>query len=76
MLPMIYMALVDDEDLPKFEQLYKNYRQQLYAIAYSILNNEQDAEDAVQTAYINIANPNLLPLASHSRSVLASRGAG
>ena len=56
MLPMIYMVLVDDEDLPKFEELYKKYRQQLYAIAYSILNNEQDAEDAVQIAFQNIAN--------------------
>ena len=56
MLPIMYMSLVDDDDLPQFEKLYEKYRQQLYAIAYSILNNEQDAEDAVQIAFQNIAN--------------------
>ena len=56
MLPMIYMALVDDEDLPKFEDIYTEYKQQLYSIAYKILNNKQDAEDAVQMSFQNIAN--------------------
>lgn len=56
MLPMMYMALVDDEDLPKFEDIYTEYKQQLYSIAYKILNNKQDAEDAVQMAFQNIAN--------------------
>jgi RNA polymerase sigma-70 factor (ECF subfamily) len=56
MLPMIYMALVDDDDLPQFEEIYTQYKQQLYGIAYKILNNEQDAEDAVQITFQNIAN--------------------
>ncbi len=56
MLPLIYMSLVDDDELPQFEELYNKYRQQLYGIAFSILNNKHDAEDAVQTAFINIAN--------------------
>ncbi|MBR7008823.1 MAG: sigma-70 family RNA polymerase sigma factor [Ruminococcus sp.] len=56
MLPMIYMALVDESDLPDFEQLYIKYKQQLYRVAFSILHNEQDSEDALQNAFINIAN--------------------
>ena len=40
MLPMIYMALVDESDLPDFEQLYIKYKQQLYRVAFSILHNE------------------------------------
>ena len=56
MLPMIYMALVDDDDLPQFEELYEKYRQQLYGVAYNILNNEQDAEDAVLLTYEKIAD--------------------
>ena len=50
------MALVDDDDLPQFEEIYTQYKQQLYGIAYKILNNEQDAEDAVQITFQNIAN--------------------
>lgn len=56
MLPMMYMVLVDEDDLPKFEDIYTKYKQQLYSIAYKILNNEQDAEDAVQIAFQNIAH--------------------
>ena len=55
MLPMIYMSLVDDDDLPRFEEIYTKYRQILYGIAYRILNNEHDAEEAVITAYERIA---------------------
>ncbi len=55
MLPMIYMSLVDDDDLPRFEEIYTKYRQMLYGIAYRILNNEHDAEEAVITTYESIA---------------------
>ena len=56
MLPMIYMALIDDEDVPEFEKLYENYKQLLYNLAFSILNNHHDAEDAVQETFIKIAD--------------------
>ena len=55
MLPMIYMSLVDDDDLPRFEEIYTKYRQMLYGVAYRILNNEHDAEEAVITTYERIA---------------------
>ena len=56
MLPMIYMALVDDEDISAFEEMYNKYKQPLFHIAFSILNNKHDAEDAVQEAFIKIAD--------------------
>lgn len=36
-----------------FEILIRRYNQRLYRISMSILNNEAEAEDAMQTAYIN-----------------------
>lgn len=39
-----------------FDKLYKNYRKLMFGIAYDILKNEQDAEDAVQDAFFRIAD--------------------
>jgi RNA polymerase sigma-70 factor (ECF subfamily) len=53
----ICLSLIDDEDSKhRFEQLYYKYRQRMYAVAYAILNNPHDAEDAVQTAFLSAAN--------------------
>ncbi|MCM1298416.1 MAG: sigma-70 family RNA polymerase sigma factor [Firmicutes bacterium] len=38
-----------------FESFYYKYRNLMYRIAYDILKNPQDAEDAVQEAFFNIA---------------------
>ncbi len=52
-----YLSAIDtEEDKSEFEKLYIKYRQDMYAIAYSILHNPQDSEDAVHQAFINIAN--------------------
>ena len=52
----MYLALVDTpEEKSKFEELYNTYKQDMYAIAYAILNNVQDAEDAVSQAFFSIA---------------------
>lgn len=40
----------------KFDRLYKNYKRLMFGIAYDILKNEQDAEDAVQEAFIRLAD--------------------
>ena len=56
MLPMVYMALVDDEDLPAFEEIYNKYHKSVYKVAFAILKNEQDAEDAVQETFMKIAD--------------------
>ena len=42
-----YMSLLNnDYDRGKFEEYYSLYRQDMYRIAYSILHNYEDAEDA------------------------------
>ena len=40
-LPMVYMALVDDEDLPAFDEMYERTHKKLYSIAFDILNDHQ-----------------------------------
>ena len=55
MLPMIYMALVDDDDLPQFEELYEKYRQKAYYAAFDILHNEALAEECVSEAFLAVA---------------------
>ena len=54
---MLYLSLIDDPgDRRKFEELYKKYRQTMYYTAYRILQNVDDAEDVVQTAFLRIIN--------------------
>lgn len=51
-----YMLMIDSqEDRTKFEQLYLEYQGLMYHIAYQILQNPQDAEDAVHQAFVKIA---------------------
>ena len=38
----------ETEEKRKFEQLFTSYQQTMYHIAYRILKNQHDAEDAVQ----------------------------
>ena len=53
---IIYLSMIDTpEDRSKFERLYIEYRDVMYHVAYKILNNEQDAEDAVHQAFVKIA---------------------
>ncbi len=50
-----YLALVDEEDQSKFEEIYYAYSKQMFFLANSILNNKMDAEDAVHEVFLNIA---------------------
>ena len=53
---IIYLQMIDAPgDKHKFEVLYAEYRGLMFYIANEILNNKQDAEDAVHTAFISIA---------------------
>lgn len=53
---IIYLSMIDSpEDKSKFERLYIEYRDVMYHVAFNILKNEQDAEDAVHQAFLKIA---------------------
>lgn len=55
MLPMTFMALVDEDDIPAFEELYNTYRSKMFGIALAVLGDAHDAEDAVAEAFYHIA---------------------
>ena len=51
----LYLSMVETDDEREFvTKLYQTYRQRMYNLAYGILNNKHDAEDAVSTAFIRI----------------------
>jgi len=53
---LIYLQMAgSDEDKRKFEQLYQKYRWLMFSVANQILENTQDAEDAVHQAFLYIA---------------------
>ena len=53
---LIYLQMIETfEDKNKFEELYLEYRNLMYRVAYKFLKQEQDAEDAVHYAFIKIA---------------------
>lgn len=52
---LVYLAAIGDEkEQSKFKQIYDSYHRYMLYIADSILHNEQDAEDAVQEAFLSI----------------------
>ena len=52
----MYMSFIDSEDdREKFEIIYHEYRKRMVSVAYSILHNSEDAEDAVHETFIRIA---------------------
>ena len=53
---LCYLAMIDTaEERSKFEEIYIQYRNLMYTVAYRVLNNSEDAEDAVHTAFMRIA---------------------
>lgn len=53
---IIYLQMIDTpEERSKFEKLYYAYRGLMFHVARQVLNNDQDAEDAVSSAFIKIA---------------------
>ena len=52
---MLYISMIDgSEEKRKFEQLYLAHKQTMYYVAFSILKNAQDAEDAVHKAFLRL----------------------
>ena len=53
---IIYLqTIADPGDKSKFEHVYLTYRAYMFYIANGILQNAQDAEDAVHNAFLSIA---------------------
>ena len=51
-----YLQMIETpEDRDKFEVIYTEYKGLMHHIAYDILRNRQDAEDAVHNAFVKIA---------------------
>lgn len=52
----IYLTMIDaPKDISKFTEIYIKHRTMMYRIALSVLKNPQDAEDAVQEAFLKLA---------------------
>ena len=52
----IYLSMLESkEDKDSFEKLYKEYVKLMYKVAFDILNNQEDAEDAVSEAFMRIS---------------------
>ena len=49
------LTLVSAQDRTKLERLYYEYRSVMFCAANEILHNEHEAEDAVQQAFVKIA---------------------
>ena len=53
---LVYLQAMDSpEDRTRFEALYRAYRGLMFHVANRILRNPQDAEDAVQQAFLALA---------------------
>ena len=53
---LIYMALIETEEgRVLFEQIYYKYKGLMFHVAYGVLGQREDAEDAVQMAFEAIA---------------------
>lgn len=56
MLSFYLSILETEEDKDRFEELYRMFKQDMYAIAYGILKKKEDAEDVVHQSFIAIAD--------------------
>lgn len=53
----IYLSMLEtNEEKNLFEQLYIKHKQDMYAVAYGVLKNKEDAEDAVHQSFLKIAD--------------------
>lgn len=54
---LIYLQMIEsEEDRTKFTELYQRYRRLMFSVAYDILHESYDAEDAVHQAFLSLIN--------------------
>ena len=58
---ILYMSFIDDDKHHLFNKIYETYRKQMFVVARSVLENDEDSEDAVHDAFLRIAK-NQMPL--------------
>ena len=56
MIDFILSTIENEEQRNELAEFYEKYKKRLYSIALSKIHNEQDAEDAVQEVFSEIAN--------------------
>ena len=56
MLDILLSMVETDDDKELVTRLFETYRQRMYNLAYGILQNNHDAEDAVSNAFIRLMN--------------------
>ena len=49
------LSLIDESDISEFEKFYMKYRRLMVSVAFEVLKNYHDAEDAVSDAFVSIA---------------------
>lgn len=47
---------IANKDEKEFNKLYKNYKNLIYAVSFSMLKNKEDSEEVVQTVFMKIWN--------------------
>ena len=51
-----YLSMIENqEDRSLFEQIYYKYYKQMFKVAFSIIENKEDAEDAIHDVFFKIA---------------------
>ncbi len=68
---LILNEIENKDQKSRLEELYVTYRRPMQAMAQSVLRNRQDAEDAVQTIFVNIAKkePGVLKPGANEKDV-------
>lgn len=72
---IIYLQMIEtDEDRSRFEEIYQEYRNLMYYVAYKRMQHEQDAEDVVHHVFVKIAEniKNIEPVSPKTKQFIVT----
>lgn len=72
---IVYLQMIEtDEDKSKFEEIYQEYRNLMYYVAYKRMQHEQDAEDVVHHVFVKIAEniKNIEPVSPKTKQLIVT----